>query len=116
MKIKWKVGDKPTGRFSCFEHRGWPTAYYSNGDPAVMLVCEDPYVPSRIKVGNHAPINSYLANYGCDHAEHGAFKWVKVSKQFTTLKEAKAESLRLLETRDQFWPAGISTTNKGEMP
>lgn len=54
-KIKWTVGPAPTGQFRSFHKRGWPSADIKEHTVA-LLRCKDEYVPSRVKTGDHAPI------------------------------------------------------------
>lgn len=54
-KIKWKVGEKPTGMYRAFQSREWPTACYVVGDRyAFSISCEDEYRPADVKSGKHA--------------------------------------------------------------
>ncbi len=84
MKYKWKVQPKPTGRYSSFEHRGFPEAEYENGKIAALIICEDGYYPKDVKVGNHKPLKLRVA----DHSMI-PFKWFTVKGEFKTLKEVK---------------------------
>ncbi len=84
VKLKWEVGDVPTGTNNSFFKRAWPTAYYSNGRPAASLYCEDAYVPKNVKTGNHAPLEIRIARY-----TDSKFVWLKLTKKAETLQEAK---------------------------
>ena len=42
VKLKWRVGEKPTGPYRSFHQRSWPTAWYGPDDQLVAaLDCED---------------------------------------------------------------------------
>jgi hypothetical protein len=104
MKIKWKVSDIPTGRYRSFEKRAWPHAYYNdkNESPMAMILCEDAYIPSEIKEGNHALLDLYVADHSIK-----PWKWRKTVRQFKTLKEAKAGLLRILKSNPELVPEEI---------
>jgi hypothetical protein len=57
VKLKWYVQSAPTGRYRSFARRGFPSASYANLPQecaAVSLHCEDDYIPSDVKIGNHS--------------------------------------------------------------
>jgi len=88
VKIKWKVSSVPTGAYSSFQKRHWPTAYFvdetDDGTIAARISCPDEYVPANIKAGNHVPLTLHIA-------DHGIFPWTwrKAKGEFKTLQEAK---------------------------
>ena len=47
MKLKWTVGEKPTGPYKSFANRSWPTAEYPDGDFAgsIAAVNGESYSP-----------------------------------------------------------------------
>jgi hypothetical protein len=110
MKLKWRVDPPPTGRYRSFAHRGWPTANFSGADKiAVQIRCDDPYIPAKVKTGDHKPLCVYIAEW-FDPAERGtraAFEWRKLTTEFATLKEAKAAAYQALKERPKFWPEGV---------
>ena len=85
MKIKWRVGSRPTGRYRSFEMRSWPSAEYEDGRYCASILCDDEYVPKLAKSGNHKPLKLRLAKY----SESGSWTPVFSKKEFKTLKEAK---------------------------
>ena len=99
MRIKWRVAEPPTGRYRAFAKRGWPCGEI-NDRPAVMLRCEDAYVPARVKTGDHAPITIYVADWGS--YERG-FKWRLLKKSALTLNEAKEIASKFLAANTGFW-------------
>ncbi len=90
MKLKWKVPDKPTGRYRSFQRRGWPGASYvgPNQRPAVMIQSEDDYVPARAKTGAHTELVIMIADYSLQEDGRG-FKWRRLKARAKTLAEAK---------------------------
>jgi hypothetical protein len=104
MKIKWKVSEISKGKYRSFEKRSWPYAYYNNKNEssAAMIRCEDAYISSDVKTGNHALLDLYVA----DHSMK-PWKWRKAVKQFKTLKEAKEGLLRILKSNPDLIPEEI---------
>lgn len=90
IKIKWKVSEAPSGMYRSFYKRGWPKAYYENGDICAQIICKDSYTPSNIKTKQHAPIYLWIANYNvADRNKDGRWTWEKVETAFSSLKEVK---------------------------
>lgn len=98
FKIKWKVSDRPTGPYSSFQRRSWPFAEYPSGEIAASLHCDDEYMPSKIKDGNHAPIKIRIAKY----KPTGGFEWLSLKKRGATLKEAKEIAKAFIELHQEF--------------
>lgn len=86
MKIKWRVAPVPTGKYRSFDRRGWPFAEDERGRSIAMIVCDDSYVPSRVKTGEHAELQIYVADY---RPAPGSFRWRRLVKRGATLDEAK---------------------------
>lgn len=108
-KLFWKVAAHPSGPYASFERRGWPTAYYSNGDPAAILMCEEDYIPANVKKGNHAPISIAVADWSNrdrNGADAAAFVYKKLKQQFHLIEDAKAAAERALDQHIQFQPKG----------
>lgn len=106
MKLKWKVAEPPTGRYRSFHRRGWPTADFLNGKPAVMLSCDDAYSPRRAR-GElaHAEIRVSVADHSTVTTDgRPTFTWRTAAKRATTLAEAKEIALKVLEAHPDFWP------------
>lgn len=93
MKIYWKVGDKPTGRYRSFDKRSWPTAWWGKPDTndsrvAAFINSTDEYVPAWVREGKHAPLTITVCHY--NHPESGSSsKRFRLKKQAATLDEAK---------------------------
>jgi hypothetical protein len=108
MKLVWRVGSVPTGRYRSFDRREWPSAYWSNAEesPAVRITCADEYTPSRAKAGDHQPLQVYVADFSMpSNKETGCgFTWRKMKKDFATLGAAKAAAESLLATTSTLAP------------
>ena len=100
MKLKWRVQPEPTGRYRSFKKRGWPTAEYIDGCIAASISCEDDYVPARVKSGDHKELVVRVADYSVK-----PWKWRTVKARASTLEEAKALVVRVLEAHAHFQPA-----------
>ena len=100
-KIKWKVDPAPTGKYSSFSKRGWPIANYvdANESSCAAIYCEDDYNIRDAASGKHKPLELRLA----DHSKT-PWRWVKVTKTFATLQEAKDGVLQLLEKYPHLMP------------
>lgn len=103
MKLKWKVGEKPTGRYRSFAKRGWPTAEYPCGKPAAFLRCDDSYTPSNLALGNHSPITVHLCHH--QHPKRGNSWAVMRSKiTFETLRDAKDYVQSFVDSHPEYAP------------
>jgi hypothetical protein len=98
LKLKWRVGTIPTGRYSSFEKRAWPSADYADGRIAAYITCEHSYRPSRVRDGTHSPLTVRVADYSrpSNTTANCGFTWVKVPFQCATLVEAKQAVIKLL--------------------
>lgn len=91
MKIVWKVSEKPTGLYSSFQQRCWPTASFESNDgwPAAFLYCDDDYRPKQVRTGEHGPITISVCHH--QHPERGnSWKVFRLKAKGKTLDEAKA--------------------------
>ncbi len=104
-KIRWRLGEMPTGRYKSFSNRAWPSAYYSGTGRAAVRLCSDiGYSASRVKNQQHGPIDIYIAVYAKTEEarrERGAFSWWKMSKPAETLEEAKRRAQEYLDENPQ---------------
>ena len=91
MKIKWKVAEKETGRWAWLHKRGWPTADYEDGSICATIRCADEYIPSQVKIGNHAELKLMIADYS-----KTPWVWVVAKTRYATLKEAKEGLVKVL--------------------
>ena len=104
-KIKWQVSPVPTGRYSSFDRRGWPTACYDDvefGDVCAFIQCDDEYRPTNVKTGNHAELTLIIADYS---KEGNSWGRVKSTKKYATLKEAKEALVRILKANEYLVPS-----------
>lgn len=84
-KIKWKVSEVPNGFYRSFSKRGWPYGDI-NDEPAFYIGCEEAYVPSNARTGNHMALKLSFA----DHRQKTfGYTWMTFKKRFATLQEAK---------------------------
>jgi ribosomal protein L37AE/L43A len=107
VKLKWRIDPAPTGPYSSFQKRNWPSAYYANGSPAAQLICPDPYHPRDAKEGKHASLKVRVADWS-----QKPWKWRAVKGEFKTLAEAKAAAARVIEQVPAFIPEGANIPEK----
>lgn len=100
--LKWKVSEKPSGLYSSFSRRQWPSATYTrSGCPAVDLSCDDEYIPEFVKENRHGPITIRVAEWHNDPAirdKKGSFTWRTLKVRANTLLEAKQFAENALST------------------
>ncbi len=87
IKIKWKVDPKPTGQYSAFQHRSWPTASFNDNDgpAAAQILCSVDYTPERATSGEHPELKVLVADYSVD-----PWQWRVLKARAASLKEAKS--------------------------
>jgi hypothetical protein len=109
LKIKWRVGTRPSGRYGSFQGWSWPTAEYSNQRVAAWISCEDDYSPSRARgEAKHAPLVIYVADHrAVTDAGHPAFKRLKVKAEAASLEEAKKKVSLILALHPEFAPKDL---------
>jgi hypothetical protein len=103
MKLKWKVSPPPTGRHRSFETRGWPTAYFQNGDPAAAIYCKDDYEPSLVKTGQHAELVVWVAKWHRQEGGGRSFKWKTLVRRANTLDAAKQLATEFFRQHPEFY-------------
>ena len=102
VKLKWQVGEAPTGKYRSFVKRSWPTASYKDTDrPALMIECEDSYYPAAAKTGQHKELTVMIADYSVTES---TFQWRRLKARFAILDEAKAAGERFLNAHPEFLP------------
>lgn len=106
MKLKWKVSEPSTGPYRSFHRRGWPMAYYANGEPAAALYCDDEYTPSRARgESKHAEIRINVADHSVLTSDgRPTFKWVTAVKRGVSLDHAKMIAAQVIAAHPQFMP------------
>jgi len=105
IKIVWRVGEAPTGRYRSFERRSWPTAEYAESQKsAASISCEDEYRPANVKTGNHKELIVRVADWSPPEPGGAAFRWRTAKQRCKTLEEAKALALTILNANPQFSP------------
>ena len=99
IKLKWKNGSRPTGRYRAFDTWAWPSGHYLNGKPAAIIYCDDSFSPLKAKSGEHKPLKLCVADYTVT-----PWKWRTVKKRYDTLDEAKAAALPIIESNGFMHP------------
>lgn len=106
MKLIWRVGEEPTGRFRSFDRRAWPTAYYGSaeGKPAAFIYSDTSYSGSVVKSGRHEPLKVRVLHH--NHPDNPeSWKVVVLKAEFATLKDAKEAVAKFLESHLDWVPA-----------
>jgi maltose-binding protein MalE len=99
VKYKWKVEPKPTGRYSSFDRRGWPSAETPSGEAIAILSCATEYIPSLVKSGKHEPITMRIRIRSQKNPT--TWIWAKFTEQFATLPDAKNALQRYLQAHPE---------------
>lgn len=99
MKYRWRVSDKPVGKYKSFDKREWPEAIYENGMPAAHIGCYDEYEPSKVKTGEHAELTLFVA----DHSVI-PWTWRTLKGRYSTLKQTKDALTRFLKKSLHYIP------------
>lgn len=109
-KYKWKVDEAPTGPYSSFQCRGWPSAIYQNErqDLCADIQCKDDYTPHRARSGQHAPLTLRI----CDHSVT-PFKWRTLKARYATLLDAKAALAVFIEAHSEVCPENFVREPQG---
>lgn len=110
LKLKWKVGAAPTGRYRSFETRSWPSAKHDDGRPAAYLDCDLPYKKSATTMDG-VEITVRVADWSApsNTMTGEGFTWRKLKRHAVSLAEAKLLAARFLERHPEF------TIYKGSM-
>lgn len=103
-KLKWTVGEAPTGRYRSFQKRAWPIGSL-DGETAVFISCEDSYTP-RLARGEaeHAPLRVSVTDRR-EAYKDGKGAWVvrRLKQEFKTLDEAKAAAQDFVDKFPEFF-------------
>lgn len=88
MKIRWKVAEKPTGRYKSFQDRGWPTCEDDKGNPIAMIrhINKASYTP-HLAEHNDKPDLQLMIAYRAD--QETSFTWKGLTGRFRTVKQCK---------------------------
>lgn len=99
-KLKWKVGDAPTGRYRSFQERSWPSATYAGSElMAVSIFSDASYTPELAKNCERAPLTIQIA----DHSQI-PWVWRRLKKRVNSLDEAKELAMKALLASPNFIP------------
>ena len=88
MKLIWRVGSIPTGRYRSFEKRLWPGASFNSveGPAAASIDADESYNPCYSKkddVGFDLKIRVTIPT------DDNRFEWKTLKKRVRSIKEAK---------------------------
>jgi transcription elongation factor Elf1 len=105
LKLKWKIDPPPTGRFRSFQTRGWPSAHYLDGNPAIHLFCDEEY-SGRTAKANGLEIRIQVADWSApSNKETGSgFTWRQMKQRGTSLTDARAKAEAILAAHPEIWP------------
>lgn len=104
LKAKWKIHEKPTGKFKSFESRAFPyLMYVSTGKIAASILCKTDYSLYTAKLGLHEPLRVCIYDYSSGAA---ARKTRYLKETFTKLEAAKEATIRFLKTHPEYWSKG----------
>lgn len=107
IKLKWRVQPEPTGRYRSFDHRGWPSADYPNGQGAASIHCEDDYSAKRAK-GElpHTELSVWIAFHHpkSEWPLKGGFTWRTLKARFAILAQAKEAAQAFIDSHPEVHP------------
>lgn len=76
-----------------------------------MITCEDDYIPSRAKTGEHRELSVHIADHSVRRGKSpeearklAGFVWRRLKQRAKTLSEAKALAVAALEAHPTFKP------------
>lgn len=109
IKLKWKTGAAPTGRYRSFDSRPWPSASYADSDRAAAYIsCTRSYTPALARNpvlhdGTLLELAVLIADYTPIEGG-GSFKWRTLKRRFNTLEAAKDAALAFLTANPSYHP------------
>ena len=121
IKLKWTVAPAPTGQYRSFFNRSWPAASFDDGTSAAQILCDDRYVPSRVKTNEHEELTIQVADWSVSdteagRAQYGSYKWRTLKQKCATLPEAKALTVRFFDEHPQYLPQSLRPTKAVDLP
>lgn len=103
MKLKWKVGDKPTGQYRSFFNRSWPDATYKGTESyagKLVSVNDTSYEP---RLAETEELYVYLADY----SEGPAWTLRRLKKRAIGVKQGKQMLQDFLDQHPEYWPSSL---------
>jgi hypothetical protein len=94
-KLKWRVGEKPTGLYRSFAERAWPSAELPNGHIAAILEASEAYA---LRVAETTELRVRVA----DRSAGSTFVWRTLKARPVGVKAAKALVARFFEAHSEF--------------
>lgn len=106
IKIKWKVQEKPTGRYRSFANRSWPTASYIDNDGAhaghLASVSGIGYTRSMAET---TELEVWVATRS--HRSDQGFNNRRMTKRAIGLTAAKEQLEQYLNAHPEDWPVEL---------
>lgn len=104
VKLKWRVQEKPTGRYRSFHKRGWPTCSYVDDNMShaghIAAVDGRGYVPREAE-------DVLLEVWVACRSGQVNFTNLRMTKRFKGLKAAKAGLEDFIQRHPEHWPVGL---------
>jgi len=107
LKIKWKVAERPTGRWRSFEQRSWPSAETEDGQLLATISCVTEYSSKKAKSGEHGPLKMFIYDYSEGVTNR---KMKKVLTEAKSLTEAKEVIEKILGKHPEMLPKSETDT------
>lgn len=102
VKLKWKTGDVPMGRYWAFKQRPWPTANYGGSDIIAAFITSDDdrgYTPKLARRTEGLSLRILIADHSVT-----PFKWAALKTRAVSLKEAKTRALEFITRHPEYQP------------
>lgn len=108
LPIKWKVAEKPTGRYRAFAYRSWPTATYGETMVAALYVDSKPsmYLSTSYSAGisESTPLIVHIADHRGDKWE-----WRRLKGRPVGVTAAKKLVDEFFKQNPDFWEAILAS-------
>lgn len=101
MKLKWKIGEKPTGRYRSFQQRSWPSADYEDGTYAGCLFPVEPRLSYHVRIAETTELRVHIALHNTGSPGWGA---VRLKQTFVGVTAAKQALSDYLDAHPEAWP------------
>jgi len=101
LKLVWKVGSVPTGRYRSFEKRSWPNAYFSGADnagAAASIDADESYEPRHRKMNDVGFDLTVRITIVTDQG----WEWRTLKKKARSINEAKELALNFYKQNQQY--------------
>ena len=104
-KYKWKVSEKPTGRYASFQSRSWPSLYTNNdGDFLLAQIVSGSGMSYSASNGRREDLDLIVRVY--DYSSGVVDRSMSVSKQkFSSMNSAKSLAEKYLSENPKMIPS-----------